>query len=75
MFVNAAPIGLVIGPISIVNVTIYVYEAAFAMSTILSPFSAVFGSVVPGLLTEAIAEASLPLARVDSSCFESVWST
>ena len=75
VFVNAAPIGLVISPISIVNVSIDVYEAAFAMCSILSPFSTVLGSIVPCLLTEAIAEASLPLACVDGSCFESVRST
>ena len=75
VFVNAPSIGLVISPISIVNVSIYVYEAAFAMCSILSPFSTVLGSVVPCLLTEAIAEASLPLACVDGSCFESVRST
>ena len=75
VFVNAAPIGLVISPISIVNVSINVNEATFAMGSILSPFSTVFCSVVPCLLTKAITEATLPLTRIDSSCFESVWST
>ena len=75
VFVDAAAVGLVIGPIAIVNVSVNVYEATLAMGSILSPFSAVLSPIVPGLLAEAIAEASLPLTAVDGSRFESVRST
>ena len=52
VFVNAAPIGLVISPISIVNVSINVYEAAFAMCSILSQgfLTGIFQLLIPAIL-------------------------
>ena len=67
MFVNTTAIGLVIGPIAVIDITIDVDETAFAVSSVLSPLSAVFGSIIPGLLAKTIAETTLPLACVDGS--------
>ena len=64
MLVSTAAICLIVGPITIIDITVYVYETAFAVSSVFAPLSAVLGPVIPNLLTEAIAEASLPLACI-----------
>ena len=75
VLVNAATIGLVIGPISVIDISIDMNKATLTMSPILTPFTAIPGSVVPRLLTEAVSEASLPLTCVNSSRLEGIWCT
>ena len=72
MFVNTAPIRLVICPVSIVDIAIDVDESTFTMSTVFTPFTRVLGSVAPSLFTKTITEATLPLACVYGSSLECV---
>ena len=75
MFVDSAAVCLVVGPVAIVDVSIDMNETTFTMSSVLAPLSAIFGSIIPGLLTETVTEATLPLACVDCSSLESVGRT
>ena len=72
VFVNSKAICLVICPEPIINVSVYVDESTFAVSSVLPPLSDVLGSVRPGLFSKTIPEASFPLACIDSSCAEFV---
>lgn len=75
MLVDTTSIGLVIGPVSVVNVAVDVDKSALAVSTVLTPLTTVLGTVGPGLLTEAVTESALPLACVDGTGLEGVgWS-
>ena len=72
MFVDASPVGLVVGPVSIVDVAIDVNESTFTMSPIFTPLTGVFGSIVPSLLPEPVSEATFPLTSVHSARLESI---
>ena len=72
MFVDTAAICLIVGPVSIVDVTIDMDEPALPVGPVLTPLTGVLGSIVPGLLTEAVAEAALPLPCVHCTGLESV---
>ena len=65
VLVNTATVGLVVSPVSIIDVPINMDKAALTMGPILTPLTAVSGSIVPRLLAHAIPEATLPLALVD----------
>jgi len=73
MFIHSIAIGFIIGPESIINITIYVMERTFSISLVFSPFSYVARSVWPCLFTKAIAEPTLPLTIVDCSSFKFIW--
>ena len=72
MLVDTTSVCLIIGPVSVINVTIYVNESAFAVGSVLTPLSGVFGPIVPVLFTEAISEPTLPLTRIHGSRLEGV---
>ena len=75
MFVDTSAIGLIVGPVSIVDVAIDVDESTFTMSSVLTPLTRVFGSIVPSLLPEAVPEAPFPLTSVHSARLESIRSS
>ena len=75
VLVDASAVGFVVGPISIVDITVDMNKTAFAMSTILSPLTAILGSIVPRLLTEAVTEPAFPLTSVYCTRFECIWRT
>jgi hypothetical protein len=62
MLIFTYTIGLVISPISFINVSINMNESALALCLILSPFSNVLSSIGPLLLPITISEAALPLS-------------
>ena len=72
VLVNTASVGLVVGPVAIVDITVDMNKTTFAMSTILSPFTAIPGPIVPRLLTEAVSEATFPLTGVNSARFKCI---
>jgi len=73
VLVSTHAIGLVVGPVAIVDVTVNMNESSLAMGSVLPPLSCVGGLVCPNLLAKSISEASLPLTRVHSSSSEGVW--
>ena len=75
VLVDTSAVGFVISPISIVDVAVDMNKTAFAMSTILSPLTAIPGPIVPRLLTEAVTEAAFPLTSVYCTRFECIWRT
>ena len=62
MLVDTTAICLVIGPVAVIDVAIHVDKSSLAMSSVLTPLTAVLGPIVPSLLAKAITEAALPLA-------------
>jgi hypothetical protein len=72
MLIYAIAICLVVGPETIIDITVYMNKATFAMSSVLPPFSYVLSSVRPGLLTLAISETTLPFSHIDRSCLKLV---
>ena len=70
--VHTEAISLVIHPVAIIDVTVNMNESTLAMSSVFSPFARVLGTITPSLLSEAIAETTLPLACVDGESLEGV---
>ena len=75
MLVNASAIGLIIGPVAVVDVAINVDKSTLPMGSVLSPLSTVLGSIGPRLLAKTVTEATLPLACVNGARLESVGGT
>ena len=74
MFVDSTAIRLIVRPVAIVDISINVDESTFSMGSVLTPLTTVLGPVIPSLFAETIAEATLPLACVDSTSLEGVGS-
>jgi hypothetical protein len=72
MHVNTESVGLVIGPLPIVDISIDVHELSLTVGMVLSPLSRVLSTVRPMLLTLAVTETSLPLTVVDSTALETI---
>ena len=72
MHVNTESVSLVVGPLSIVDISINVHELSLTVGMVLSPLARVLGTVRPMLLTLAITEASLPLTVVDGATLETI---
>lgn len=70
--VDTVAIGLVIDPVSFVNIAINVGELALAMSAVVFPLALVAGTVWPLLLPVAVPEATDPLSAVGRACLERV---
>ena len=75
VFVDSSTISLVVGPVAIVDVAIDMDKASLAMSSIFTPLSTIFRSIVPRLLAKSITEAALPLTGVHGSSFERISGT
>lgn len=72
MLVDSRTVCLIVRPETIVNITIYMSKGTLAMSSVLAPFTVVFGSIRPNLCTSAITETALPLSGIDRSSLESI---
>jgi hypothetical protein len=72
MHVNTESVGLVVGPLSIVDISVDVHELSLTVGMVLSPLARVLGTVRPMLLTLAVTEASLPLTVVNSTTLETI---
>ena len=72
VLVDSASISFIVSPVSIIDVTVNMNESTLAMSSVFSPLARVLGTITPSLLSEAIAETTLPLACVDGESLESV---
>ena len=72
VLVHTTPVGLVIGPLALVDVTIDMREPSDASGAVLAPLPDEFGSVWPSLFSKAVSEASFPFSDVDSSGLENV---
>ena len=72
MLVDTATIGLIVGPVAVIDVAVDVDEPTLAVGPVLSPLAAVLGSVAPRLLTEPVAEPTLPLAGVHGAGLERI---
>ena len=62
--VDACAICLIVDPVTLIDVTIDVSELSNSVRPVVLPVTLVLGAVGPDLLSEAIAEAANPLARV-----------
>ena len=65
--VDTGSVGFVIGPETIIDVTVDMDELTLAMGTVLPPVTDVFGAIRRSLLAEAVSEAALPLPAIDSA--------
>jgi len=72
MLVNAWPVSFVVRPETIIHVAVNVDKLALAVSSVLTPFPRVLGSIGPRLLTKTISKASFPLTLVNCASFELV---
>ena len=72
VLVDAGAVGFVVGPEAIIDVAIYVDEFSFAVCAIIAPLARILRAVRPDLLSEAIAEAALPLTFVGGARLELV---
>ena len=75
MLINSEAISFIVCPKTIINISIYMYESSFSMSSVFSPLPNIFCTIWPSLFSKAISEPTFPLSLVDSSCFKFVsWS-
>jgi hypothetical protein len=72
MFVNARAISFIVGPESIVYITVNVNEFTFPMGSIFAPLSGVLCSIRPCLLSKPVSKSALPLASINCARFEFV---
>lgn len=70
--VHAIPVGLVVDPVALIDVSVDMRELALSVRPIVFPLSFVPGTVRPLLLSVTISKTSDPFARVCRTCFESV---
>ena len=70
MNVNSVPVGFVILPLSLENVSIYVPELSISTSFVKSPVTLVFGAILPDLHTKSVLQVTKPLTCIDCSIFE-----
>jgi hypothetical protein len=69
VLVDSEPVSLVVIPLAVVDVALDMVEAASALGLVVFPEALVFGSVLPGLHTEAVLGAAIlkHLALVDGT--------
>jgi len=72
MHVNTESVSLIVGPLSIVDISVDVHELSLTVSMVLSPLARVLGTIRPMLLTLAVTETSLPLTVVDGTTLEAI---
>jgi hypothetical protein len=72
MHVNTESVSLIVGPLSIVDISVDVHELSLAVSMVLSPLARVLGTIRPMLLTLAVTETSLPFTVVDGTTLEAI---
>jgi hypothetical protein len=70
--IDSVPVGLIILPLPIKDVTIYMPELPLTMSLVVDPFALITCAIWPHLDAVAVADIPLPLAFVDSTILESV---
>jgi hypothetical protein len=72
VLVDTSAVGLIVSPVAVINVSIYMNETTFTVSSVFTPFAAVLGSITPCLLAETVTESTLPLASVNCTSLESI---
>lgn len=72
MLVNARTVGFVVGPETVIDVSINVCKGTFAMCPVFAPFTIVLGTIRPDLDTPAVTETTLPLASIDCASLKCV---
>ena len=73
VLIDSTSISLVIGPVTIINISVNMDESTLTVCSVFSPFTGIFSTVWPGLLSKSVTEASFPLTSIDSTSFELVW--
>ena len=64
MNVDSLPVGLIVNPVALVDISVDMSELAEAMRPVVLPVTFVAGTVLPNLLAVAVSEPTDPLARV-----------
>jgi hypothetical protein len=70
--VDSVPVGLIVLPLPIKDVTIDMPELALSMSLVVDPFALIACSIWPHLDAVTVADIPLPLAFIDGTILESV---
>ena len=71
--VSARAICFIVGPESIINVSIYMYKFPLSMGPIFFPFTNVSCAIWPVLLPKTVTEPAFPFAAVNCLSFERIW--
>lgn len=64
MMVDTVSIGFVVDPLSIVDVSVYMDELSFAVSSVVLPLALVLSTIWPLLDTVAVSESSNPFSII-----------
>jgi hypothetical protein len=72
MYISPIPVRLIVHPVALINVTINMYELSMTMSPVIFPLPLISSTIWPNLHTEAISEASNPLACVSCTSLECI---
>lgn len=73
MLVGTVPMRLIVEPLTLIDISISMYELSIAIRLILDPMAVVLASILPDLLAVAVLHAVEQIAGVDSPIAQRDW--